>query len=112
MYERGELMFDGIKRKAKLFLRMGNGDYKEFAKPPSIEFNSTIESDGEQEIRPPTGEEMTLTVDIPPKSAKVLSRAFHVECFGRLPYRKDGCNHCNIVNDCIKAKIANNFNRR
>lgn len=105
-------MFDGIKRKAKLFLRTENGDYKEFAEPPSIEFNSTIEPDGAERIRPPSEEEMTLTVDFTPRAAKALSHAFHVECFGRLPYRKDGCNHCNMVNDCIKAKIANNFNRR
>lgn len=32
-------------------------------------------------------------------------------CFGIEPYRNlDRCGKCNLKNDCVKAKIENNFN--
>lgn len=32
-------------------------------------------------------------------------------CFGIEPYRNiDKCGKCNLKNDCVKAKIENNFN--
>lgn len=109
--ERGDPMFDGIKKKAKLFFRSGDGEFVEMPDLSSLEVDSADMPEAEY-IRPPNAEGMSITVDIPQRTASALSRAFHAECFGRLPYRKDGCNHCNMVNDCIKAKIANNFNRR
>lgn len=34
-------------------------------------------------------------------------------CFGVEPYRNlDKCGKCNLKNDCVKAKIENNFNMK
>lgn len=34
-------------------------------------------------------------------------------CFGAEPYRNlNKCANCNLKNDCVKAKIENNFNMR
>ena len=34
-------------------------------------------------------------------------------CFGIEPYRNlDKCGKCNLKNDCVKAKIENNFNMK
>lgn len=104
-------VFDGIKKKAKLFFRSGGGEFAEMPDLSSLEVDPADMPEAEY-IIPPNAEVMSIMVDISQRTAKALSRAFHAECFGRLPYRKDGCNHCNMVNDCIKAKIANNFNRR
>lgn len=105
-------MFDKIKRKSKLFYRTGDGDFKELSECLSIEDNQTDVEDVSQYIRPPNGEKTSFTVDLPPGTAEALHKAFHLDCLGILPYRKDGCSHCDMVNDCIKAKIASNFNRR
>lgn len=40
----------------------------------------------------------------------VINKIFR-PCFGIEPYRNiDKCGKCNLKNDCVKAKIENNFN--
>lgn len=105
-------MFDGSKKKAKMFFQMGNGELRELPELSSLEVNQTAIPEGAEYIRPPSEEEISLTVDLPPGTVETMRKALHLDCFGIFPHRKDGCGHCNMANDCIKAKIANNFNRR
>lgn len=105
-------MFDGIKKKAKVFLQTGDDEIREMSEISSLEVNQTAIPEGAEYIRPPSEEEMSFTMDLPPDTADKMRKALRLDCFGILPYRKDGCNHCDMVNDCIKAKISNNFNRR
>jgi len=45
---------------------------------------------------------------------KEVAEAFNVifSCCGEAPYRTKICVKCPLLSDCIKKKIANNFNRR
>lgn len=105
-------MFDGIKKKKKIFLQIGNGELRELPELSSLEVNQTAIPEGAEYIRPPSAEEMSFTVDLPHNTVRTMRKALRLDCFGILPYRKDGCGRCDMVNDCIKAKIASNFNRR
>lgn len=62
---------------------------------------------GERTLR--IGGEMSFTAKT---SRSDIENLFKL-CFGKEPYRNLGkCRKCALANDCVKAKINQNFNKR
>lgn len=53
-----------------------------------------------------------ISIDFEMKSATDVRKALMVDCFGKIPYRKEGCSKCQNANSCVKAKIASDFNAK